>query len=94
MYTSTRSVIMVVSFVIAASAVIGGQGRSPHPAIDLSERPAFPLRAHVESADIAAGRYAFSRMFEIGRLLFHATFNGLDGVGVAVRPPMAVASRA
>jgi Di-haem oxidoreductase, putative peroxidase len=86
MYTSTRSVIMVVSFVIAASAVIGGQGRSPHPAIDLSERPAFPLRAHVESADIAAGRYAFSRMFEIGRLLFHATFNGLDGVGVAVRP--------
>ena len=61
MHTSTRSVIALVSFVIAASAVIGGQGRSPHPAVDLSERPAFPLRVHVESANIAAGRYTFSR---------------------------------
>jgi hypothetical protein len=61
MRSSAHAVIAVVSLVIAASAVIGGQGRSPHPAIDLSERPAFPLRVHVESANIAAGRYTFSR---------------------------------
>jgi hypothetical protein len=55
------------------------------PAIVLEERPAFPLPAHVESKDIAAGAYTFDRMFEAGSLLFHAEFNGLDGVGILRR---------
>ena len=55
------------------------------PAIALKEAPAFPLPAHVESKDIAAGAYSFDRMFEAGSLLFHAAYNGLDGVGSAVR---------
>src|SRR5512144_1647824 len=86
---------LVGSLVIATSIGTDGQGRSPQrppagpeglPQIELIERPAFPLPAHVESADIAAGRYTFTRLFEAGRLLFHTSFNGLDGVGVAVRP--------
>jgi mono/diheme cytochrome c family protein len=93
MHTSTHSAIVAISLVIAAAAALGGQGRSPHPAIALSERPAFPLPAHVESSDIVGGRYTFSRLFEAGRLLFHATFNGLDGVGVAVRPDGSRVSR-
>ena len=55
------------------------------PAISLKEGPAFPLPAHVESKDIAAGAYPFERMFETGNLLFHTAFNGLDGVGAAKR---------
>lgn len=56
------------------------------PAIDLKESAAFPLKAHVESADIASGAYSFDRAFEAGRALFHAAFNGLDGIGIAVAP--------
>jgi mono/diheme cytochrome c family protein len=55
------------------------------PAITLREVPAFPLPAHVESKDIAAGGYSFERMFEAGSKLFHAAFNGLDGAGSFVR---------
>jgi hypothetical protein len=82
------------TFLLATTVATGGRDQSHRasaapeglPTIDLTERPAFPLAAHVESADIAAGRYTFDRLFEAGRLLFHASFNGLDGVGVAVRP--------
>jgi Di-haem oxidoreductase, putative peroxidase len=56
------------------------------PAIELGDRPAFPLSAHVESSDLAAGRYTFERLFDDGRRLFHTNFNGLDGVGVALAP--------
>ena len=54
------------------------------PSIALGERPAFPLKAHLESADIAAGKYKFAVLFEDGAKLFHTPFNGLDGVGVRV----------
>jgi mono/diheme cytochrome c family protein len=95
MIVSTRWLIaFATALVLAGSVPTGGQSGSPQPRktaqhlpeIDLAERPAFPLAAHVESADIAAGRYTFNRLFEAGRLLFHASFNGLDGVGIAVRP--------
>jgi hypothetical protein len=56
------------------------------PSVALKEAPAFPLPTHVESKDIAAGAYTFERLFEAGDLLFHTAFNGLDGVGSAVRP--------
>src|ERR1051326_2704396 len=82
------------ALVFAASVGPGGQTAPPPPRktalrlpeIDLAERPAFPLAAHIESSDIAAGRYTLNRLFEAGRLLFHTSFNGLDGVGIAVRP--------
>ena len=57
------------------------------PAIDLKEQPGFPLKAHLESADLAGNKVAFKKVFEDGSGLFHAVYNGLDGVGVAVRPP-------
>jgi hypothetical protein len=63
------------------------------PAVELREVPAFPLPAHVESADIAAGAYTFERMFAAGDALFHAAFNGLDGVGSGVRKDGSKVSR-
>ena len=54
------------------------------PAIDLAEKGAFPLPAHLESADIAAGKHDFEHLFKSGDALFHTAFNGLDGVGMAV----------
>ena len=56
------------------------------PTIDLSGGPAFPLDAHLESADIAAGKYTFDELFEAGAELFHTPYNGLDGVGIARLP--------
>ena len=63
-----------------AAGTCGGQA----PAIDLAEKGAFPLPAHLESADIAAGKHDFEQLFKSGDALFHTAFNGLDGVGMAV----------
>jgi mono/diheme cytochrome c family protein len=56
------------------------------PTIDLSGGPAFPLDAHLESGDIAAGKYSFDELFDAGGDLFHTPYNGLDGVGIARLP--------
>lgn len=56
------------------------------PTIELKETGAFPLPAHLESSEIASGRIAFDEIFKAGFLLFHAEFNGLDGVGSFRRP--------
>jgi mono/diheme cytochrome c family protein len=55
------------------------------PSISLDETAVFPLKSHVESAEIASGAYTFVRMFDEGDALFHTPFNGLDGVGSMVR---------
>jgi hypothetical protein len=78
--TVTHGGAMVGSAVLAAPAAAAG---APLPVIDLAEKGAFPLPAHLESADIAAGKHGLDRLFEFGDLLFHTAFNGLDGVGVA-----------
>lgn len=52
------------------------------PVVELEEKPAFPLTAHLESKDIASGAISHARLFEDGDRLFHAPFNGLDGVGM------------
>ena len=63
------------------------------PVISLDETGAFPLKAHVESAEIASGGYTFDRMFDAGDALFHTPFNGLDGVGILVRATGAKVAR-
>lgn len=55
------------------------------PTIALKEAAAFPLKAHLESADIVAGTYSVATLVEAGGDLFHTPFNGLDGVGSFVR---------
>jgi hypothetical protein len=55
------------------------------PVFELVERGNFPLAAHLESSDIAAGKHGFDELFEAGGDLFHTAFNGLDGVGIARR---------
>ena len=55
------------------------------PAIVLKELPAFPLKAHIESADIVGGAYTVAKLVDAGGDLFHTPFNGLDGVGSFVR---------
>src|SRR4029079_11379019 len=52
-------------------------------AIALGDKAAFPLKAHLESADIAAGKYTPAQFIESGAALFHTPLNGLDGVGIA-----------
>ena len=98
MISSIRGLTAMTASSVALLSMLGGcnRGAAPTPpavvakpalpAIDLKESPAFPLKAHVESADVAAGGYSFDRFFEAGRALFHTSFNGLDGVGVAVAP--------
>jgi mono/diheme cytochrome c family protein len=60
--------------------VLGGIAEPP-PSIDLSGGPAFPLDAHLESKDLAAGNMTFDEIFEAGGDLFTEAYNGLDGVG-------------
>ena len=55
------------------------------PTIALKELPAFPLKAHVESADIVSGKYTVAQLVDAGGDLFHTPFNGLDGIGSFVR---------
>lgn len=52
------------------------------PVFVLDETPAFPLPAHVEQRDIAAGKLSAQQLFEAGEKLFHTVYNGLDGVGM------------
>lgn len=52
------------------------------PSIDLSGGPAFPLAAHLESADIAAGTVNAQQLMDAGDELFHTVYNSLDGVGM------------
>jgi hypothetical protein len=49
------------------------------PVIELDEKPA--LGTHLEQSDIASGKVPFDQLFSAGDHLFHAIFNGLDGVG-------------
>jgi len=99
MTTSLRrpagSASLLVCFVLTLAGCSGASGPAPAPAaapakklgaITLGEKPAFPLKAHLESADIAAGKYKAAEFIDFGADLFHTPFNGLDGVGVAVGP--------
>lgn len=61
----------------AAQSAVRGR-----PVIELEERPAFPLPAHLESKDIGAGKLSYAQLFSAGAKLFHTSFNGLDGVGM------------
>ena len=76
-----------IALVLATALHVGASSQKPAsptpalPTIELKETGAFPLPAHFESADIAAGRVDFDKIFDAGFLLFHAEFNGLDGVG-------------
>ncbi len=49
------------------------------PVIELEERPA--LGKHLEQSDIVAGTVSSEQLFAAGDRLFHAAYNGLDGVG-------------
>jgi hypothetical protein len=86
MHTSSARRDRGVSLVIAASAVIGGQGRSPHPAIDLvrtsgvSTPSARRIRRH-RRRPLHLQPYVRNRTAVVSR-----HFNGLDGVGALVRP--------
>lgn len=71
----------------ASPAAAGETAARPETAkkqltVDLVEKPAFPLPAHLEQKDIAAGSIAFAQIFDAGDKIFHAPFNGLDGVGM------------
>jgi cytochrome c peroxidase len=70
----------------ASSPASTAETKPSLPTVALEETGAFPLPAHVESADIASGKYTHDRLFTAGSDLFHAVFNGADGVGVAERP--------
>jgi mono/diheme cytochrome c family protein len=69
----------------APTAPPASQNKPALPTIALKEVPAFPLKAHVESAEIVSGGYTVARLVDAGGDLFHTPFNGLDGVGSFVR---------
>jgi mono/diheme cytochrome c family protein len=75
----------VAAMTLVASGCAAPDGatsdRSAHelPVIELEEKPA--LGSHVEQKDIVGGSLSFDAVFDAGDRLFHAPFNGLDGVG-------------
>jgi hypothetical protein len=83
-------------FGLAAVAAVSCRRGEPDPGappprrrfetVELVERPAFPFAVHLEASDIAAGKVSFRELFEQGRDLFHAAYNGLDGVGIGRLP--------
>ena len=74
------TVALVSASVLAlTSLACGVPPKAELPVIELDERPA--LGSHLEQADIAAGTVSFEAAFEAGDHLFHAAYNGLDGVG-------------
>ena len=87
------TVSLLTASLRAGSPPVSTQRTASLPAIALKEAPAFPLPSHVESNDIAAGAYTFQRLFAAGDALFHTAFNGLDGVGSAVRKDGSKVSR-
>lgn len=93
MHGSTRALTTLAIFAVTIFAACGGPttvspaaDKKPLPAVSLTEARAFPASGHVESSDLASGAYTFDRLFKAGAGLFHTSFNGLDGVGIAVRP--------
>jgi hypothetical protein len=57
------------------------------PAIVLGDKGAFPLKAHLESADIAAGKYAPAQFIESGADLFHRRSTASTASGSRRRSP-------
>ncbi|HXV63753.1 MAG TPA: hypothetical protein VEK15_23840, partial [Vicinamibacteria bacterium] len=49
------------------------------PVIELEEHPA--IENHLEQRDVVGGAMSFQQLFTAGDDLFHAVYNGLDGVG-------------
>jgi hypothetical protein len=74
----------ILTVLAAGAAALGAvalacKAQAPLPVIELEERPM--LGTHVEQSDIVAGKLSFPQLFAAGDHLFHAPFNGLDGVG-------------
>jgi len=82
----TAPVWVLLLIIAVVSGCAGGGETHEIPSIDLSGGPGFPLDTHLESAEIAAGKYTFEELFEAGSELFHTPYNGLDGVGIARLP--------
>jgi mono/diheme cytochrome c family protein len=61
-------------------------GKGGLPAINLTSDRGFPLAAHLEAGDLAAGKMTFRQIFDAGEALFHAQYTSEDGVG-AMRLP-------
>ena len=81
-----HSHVSILLLVAALSGCTGSGDTHELPTFDLAGGPAFPFDAHLESTDIAAGKYSFDELFEAGSDLFHTPYNGLDGVGIARLP--------
>jgi mono/diheme cytochrome c family protein len=93
-----RCVVFASLVSVAACSAPAPPATPPPPAkklavIALGDKAAFPLKAHLESADIAAGKYTAAQFIESGADLFHTPFNGLDGVGIARGPKGAGVNR-
>lgn len=70
--------------VAVAPAAPVAQEKAPLPRLALADKGAFPFEAHLEQKDLAA--MGFAKVFEAGKQVFQASFNGHDGVG-ALRGP-------
>jgi mono/diheme cytochrome c family protein len=80
-------VVMVGGTTLSSGAPRGGEEtKRPLPVVNLEGGKAFPLPAHLESADVAAGKLTFRQLFDAGDALFHTAFNAEDGIG-AMRLP-------
>jgi hypothetical protein len=76
---STRVLALAVPSIAAVVSLVAACTSRDLPAIELEEKPA--LGRHLEQHDIVAGSVPFAQLFADGDHLFHAVYNGLDGVG-------------
>jgi hypothetical protein len=82
--TSMRKLTIVAPLLVAVASLVVAcaapdRSASELPVIELEERPA--LGTHLEQGDLVAGTRSFAEIFAAGDHLFHAPYNGLDGVG-------------
>ncbi len=82
MSTRRRAAGMLATAALASVAAVlsgcGGTVTAEEP-VPIGERPG--IQQHVNQADLVSGAIGFDEMFQLGKQLFNAKFNKLDGLG-------------
>lgn len=79
---AAAAIAVAGALALLAGPLAGADAGKPLPTFALDDGPAFPLPAHVEQRDIAAGKLGNEQLFRDGEKLFHILYNGFDGVGM------------
>jgi hypothetical protein len=77
-WTSRATVTIALTWLAAAASGCGGTVTAEEP-VTIGERHG--IQQHVNQTDLVSGATGFDEMFQLGKQLFNAKFNKLDGLG-------------